>query len=245
MVIGLGAVPPSNGSRKGGTSTAGLATAGVPGSAHGLGIDVAGDELHCVELGPDGTVAGSEVVPAGDLGRIVAWAAIVGVVAIDAPAAPSTEPHRDDPELSPKFARARCCEIALGRERGIWVPWVTPSTPPFAAWIAVGFELHAALAGVAEALETFPHAVFRTLAGSRIPPKTKRAGIDARVALLRAAGLREASLSMWDHDGLDAAAAAVVALQHSAGAAEPVTCGHDGSAIWLPADLDRAGEPTA
>lgn len=231
-------------SRDDGTETD-PATGRSRGQAHGLGIDVAGDELHCVELAPHGAVTRNEVVPAGDLERIVSWASTVGCVAIDAPAAPSTEPHRDDPELSPKFARARCCEIALGRERGIWVPWVPPSTPPFAAWIAVGFELHAALAGVAVALETFPHAVFRTLAGSRIPPKTKRAGIDARVAILHAVGVREASLSMWDHDGLDAAAAAVVALQHAAGAAEPVACGHDGSAIWLPADLDRAGEPNA
>ena len=203
--------------------------------ARGLGIDVAGDRIHCVELVSDGTVVRAEVVPSGEIDRVMPWAADVGVVAIDAPAAPSTEPHRDDGTLAPEFRVARCCEIALGRERGTWVPWVTPSTPPFNPWMEVGFALVGALGGVAEILETFPHAVFRTLANAKVAPKSTTAGVAKRVALLRAGGVRDEGLAMWGHDGLDAAAAALVALQHGCGIAESVTCGHDGSAMWVPA----------
>ncbi len=40
---------------------------------------------------------------------------------------------------------------------------------------------------------------------------------------------------MWSHDSLDALMAALIARDRTEGRAEMVTCGHDESAIWLPA----------
>lgn len=210
----------------------------VPG---GLGIDVAGTHVHCVELAADGSVVRAEVVRADTIEAIVPWAKKVGVVAIDAPQAPSTKPHRGDTTLKPKFQAARCAEIALGRERGIWVSWVTPVSG-FKPWMSTGLALYRALTGAAELLETYPQGIFRTLAGSTIDPKSTQKGLARRVELLRDAHVRDAGLAMWSHDGLDAAAAALVALQRAQERAESVTCGHDGSAIWLPArQYDQEG----
>lgn len=93
----------------------------------------------------------------------------------------------------------------------------------------------AGVAGAAELLEVFPQGIFRVLAGGPVASKMTPAGLAARADLLREAGISDAGLAMWGHDGLDAAAAALVALHHAQGRAEAVTCGHDGSAIWLPA----------
>ena len=64
-----------------------------------------------------------------------------------------------------------------------------------------------------------------------MPAKSTPAGLRRRVELLRAAGVAEVTLPLWGHDGLDACAAALVAAS-----AQPrvLTCGHDGSSIWLP-----------
>jgi predicted nuclease with RNAse H fold len=98
----------------------------------------------------------------------------------------------------------------------------------------VGFRLFAALEGHPDVVETYPHAVFRTLVGGPIAPKLTPEGRARRVTLLRAAGLRAPDLAASGHDALDAAAAALVALGVVDGSAVGVTCGHDGSAIWLP-----------
>ena len=58
-----------------------------------------------------------------------------------------------------------------------------------------------------------------------------------RAGLLRAAGLSAPGLEAWNHDALDAGSAALVALHRARGTARAVGCGHDGSAIWLPAPL--------
>lgn len=173
-----------------------------------------------------------------DVGDVVGWAASLGAVervAIDAPSALSPLAHAADLTLAPKFRDARCGEIALGREVGVWVPWVSPAAGAgdIAPWIRVGLSLFAAFADVGvEAVETFPHAVFRTLnGGARVAAKSKPEGLAERAALLRAAGIDEPTLPLWGHDGLDAAAAALVAVDPEARA---VTCGHDGSAIWIP-----------
>ena len=169
---------------------------------------------------------------------VVGWVRSLGGdvhrVAIDAPAALSPLAHADDGALAPKFRAARCGEIALGREHGVWVPWVSPplGADEIAGWIGVGLALFAAFADAGiDAVESFPHAVFRSLAGGRVPAKSSPAGLARRVELLRAAGVVEPSLPLWAHDGLDAAACALVAADASA---RRVTCGHDGSAIWLP-----------
>lgn len=174
-----------------------------------------------------------------DPSGVVEWVrsldAPVSLVAVDAPSALSSGAHARDAALAPKFRAARCGEVALGRERGVWVPWVSPPSgaPGVAGWIRVGLAVFEALADAGfVAVETYPHAVFRSLAGGTVPAKSSAEGLARRARLLREAGLEEPTLPVWGHDGLDAAAAALVAADPAASA---VTCGHDGSAIWLPA----------
>src|SRR4051794_15523956 len=78
-----------------------------------VGIDVGAAALHCVALDRDGRVAGARVVSAADVRDLPRLLAGAAVVALDAPAAPSTLPHRDDASLAPKFRAARCAEVAL------------------------------------------------------------------------------------------------------------------------------------
>jgi predicted nuclease with RNAse H fold len=203
-----------------------------------IGIDVATDRLNCVALEADGSLAAGRVYAARELGALTAWGAEATVIAIDAPAELSTEPHAADDALSPKFRRARCAEIALGKDHGIWVPWASPTGPPVPGWIATGLELYSSLVGSArsELIEVFPYAAFRLLTRpARLANKTSVAGSRQRIDALGAAGLCVEHLALWSHDSLDAAVAALVALQRRNGRAHPVTCGHDDSAIWLPA----------
>ena len=200
------------------------------------GVDVGGDRLHAVVLDGARSIVATFVVAPADVGDLVERLVALGVVraGIDAPDAMSVAAHADDETLAPKFRTGRCGEIALGRERGIWVSWVTPTAPPFAGWMTAGFALHeAATERGIETVEVYPHAAFRVLAGGRRPPsKTTPAGIATRVELLADAGVSGADhMAMWSHDALDAAAAALVVADEDAVA---VTCGHDGSAIWLP-----------
>lgn len=206
-------------------------------SGAGVGIDVGASRVHLVAL-RRGEVVAAEVLAADDVAGVLQIVQSVGAgrVAVDAPSALSSLAHAGDETLAPKFRAARCGEIALGREAGVWVPWVSPpaGAGEIAGWITVGLSLFAALAGAGiEAVETYPHAVFRALAGgARIPGKSTPEGRRRRVELLRSAGIVEVTLPLWDHDGLDAGAAALVAASP-----EPrvLTCGHDGSSIWLPA----------
>ena len=173
------------------------------------------------------------IFPADDLEGLARELAGARVIAIDAPERLSTLPHGACASLSPKFRRARCAEIALGREHGIWVPWVSPSSLPADPWIETGFRLFAALSG--RSVEVYPHGAFRVLAGGRrLPRKTTPAGRAARVQLLRSAGVTAPALETWSHDLIDAAVAAVTARDVAGGSARRVTCGHDDSAIWLP-----------
>lgn len=207
----------------------------------GVGIDVGASRVHVVALDEGGHVRAGDVLPAGEVNGVVAWVEALGPgvrrVAVDAPSALSACAHADDESLAPKFRLARCGEIALGREAGVWVPWVSPpaagGSDGVAGWIAVGLALFAALAAAGfEAVETYPHAVFRALAGgARIAGKSTAEGRRRRGELLRGAGVHEPTLPLWDHDGLDACAAALVAADPSP---RVLTCGHDGSSIWLP-----------
>jgi predicted nuclease with RNAse H fold len=102
--------------------------------------------------------------------------------------------------------------------------------------MATGFRVFEAFRSVGVGpVEVYPHACFQTLRGARLPSKRSAAGIRARVDALGSRGIRDASLEMWSHDGLDAIVAAVVARDHAHDRAMKVTCGHDDSAIWLPA----------
>lgn len=203
-----------------------------------LGIDVGARALHCVGVDAAGHPVICELRDLAGIAALFERLSPGLVVAVDAPDRPSTGPHREDASLSAKFRAARCGEVALGRREGCWVAWVTPlEGRPVDGWMAAGFEVHrlAGLAGL-RPVEVYPHAAFRRLAGGIAPPsKATPAGIRARAALLSEQGITEPSLLMWGHDGLDAAVAAVVARDAARGTAEEITCGHDGSAIWLPA----------
>jgi predicted nuclease with RNAse H fold len=203
-----------------------------------VGIDVGARRLHAVALDGAAALAGTWVFDADDLDGVVAWARGARHVAVDSPDRWSAAAHAGDDALPPKFRTARCGEIALGRVHRIWVPWTTP-VEAAPGWIHVGVDLFAALrADGHHPLEVFPYAAFRVLAGGeRLAPKRTAAGAWSRIALLEQAGLSKPPLQGLSHDLLDAAVAALVALHRERRTARPVTCGHDGSAIWLPADL--------
>lgn len=212
----------------------------------GLGIDVGQYRLHIVEIAADGTLGRAEVWDANHRDGLVEWARRVGYVAIDAPSAPGgvPQPHTG---MAAKFTGARCAEIALGQNWGMWVPWATPVEGKAPRWMQVGFGLFrqlAALGSAATVVETYPHAVFLALlpAAERLESKRSASGTAQRAQLLEQAGLDIPWLSMWSHDGLDAAAAALVARAIGTEYARSVTChpdrSHDGSSIWL---LDPVG----
>lgn len=200
-----------------------------------VGIDVSARAAHCVALSPTGWVEEVWLHDWEELSTLIVAVAQATTVAVDAPAELSTARHARDVTLSPKFRRARCAEIALGHDHRVWVPWVTPTEPPASDWISHGLELFRVLraAGV-DTIEVYPHAGFRVLGGSPIPSKRTAAGIAARAALLRRAGVAESTLEMWSHDGLDALMGAVIARgPRLAVCHEGESC--DGSTIWLPA----------
>jgi len=201
-----------------------------------LGIDVGARRHHAVVLDEQARVTDAHTFGASEVGAVVTWAEGAAAIGIDAPDGWSTAPHAEDASLSPKFRTARCGEIALGAGHGIWVPWTTPVTPSPGTWISVGIDLFAALrAWGHDPFEVYPHGVFRTLnQGGRPPPKRTTEGREARIRLLEAAGVEAAWADIAGHDLVDATAAALVALHRAQGRARPATCGHDGSAIWLP-----------
>ena len=203
----------------------------------GVGIDVGADRLHIVGLSADGALALAEVIDPCELSSLRSLFQNLPKcsVAIDGPPSSSTAPFAKDPTVSNKFRNARGCEVVLGREFGIWVSFAT-GPDPLTGWMSVAAEVHSlAQSAGHEALETYPHAVFRLLLGFRPPKKTAAAGITVRVEAFHARGLTEPTLALWSHDGLDAAAAAVVALDHHHGTARRAYCPEDDSSIWLPA----------
>ena len=195
------------------------------------GVDVGARILHAVVLDGRGRLLGTAAFDGAE--PLVRWLDGAAGVGVDSPDAWSTAPHASDATLSPKFRTARCGEIGLGRLYRIWVPWTTPVDPAPGSWMAAGIELCAALRAAGhQPLEVYPYGGFRLL-GGRLPPKTTAAGRSARAEVLGAAGVDAGPLGR-SHDLLDAAMAALVALHHGAGLALGATCGHDGSAIWLP-----------
>jgi len=207
-----------------------------------VGVDLGASAIHLVVMDTSRRVIDGRVFAPEESRQLVALAEDATAVAIDAPAAPSTAPHAADASLSPKFRRARCCEIALGRRHGLWVPWVTPELGgPVPAWMTVGFELYRQLrASGSQPIEVYPYAGFKRLAGgSALPKKTTPAGVRRRVELLQAQGVRAEWLRLWSHDGIDAALAALLARGSQDGWALRVGCdggsADDASAIWVPA----------
>jgi predicted nuclease with RNAse H fold len=202
-----------------------------------FGVDVGAERIHLVGLAIDGSMAFARVLPTNELASFDACLGRLppdGVVAIDGPGGPSAAAYADDETVSPKFRRARGCEVELGRQRRIWVSFVT-GPEPLSGWMAVAEDLHGrVIRSQRRALETYPHAVFSTLLGRRPPKKTTAAGVTDRVGLLNEAGLQEPTMPMWSHDGLDAAAAAVVALHAYRGTAIEIRSDLDGTSLWLP-----------
>jgi hypothetical protein len=210
-----------------------------------VGIDLGASALHVVVLVEDGprlALHDARVVTPDALDELDLDGAVA--VAIDAPGEPSRGCHVADPSLSPKFRTARCGEIALGQQAGIWVPWTTPLELDDAApWMRVGFAAWTACRDRGhEPIEVYPAGAFRVLAGAKVPSKSTPAGLAARRTLLARTVRPPPGFAMWSHDGIDAMVAALTAATHARGTAS--AHGHDGpacdgSAVWLPPPLDR------
>ncbi len=183
----------------------------------------------------------------GDRGRLLEWLDGLGAVAVGVDA-----PQRPRRARAAGAPRPRACDADLaGRRISIYqVPTRAAAAAAGAryGWMQTGWDyfrelgrhgyeppapgaLPAALGQAPAALEVYPHATFVTLLGGTPPPKTCRAGLHVRVAALRAAGL------VWDdyfdHDSLDALAAAFTAWRFAQGLGTPVGDERDGF-IWLP-----------
>jgi predicted nuclease with RNAse H fold len=195
----------------------------------------------------------------GEIGQLVEWIVARGaaVVAIDAPQAPRR----------PKDA-VRSCDARL-RHLGIPVYQVPARGKPLTsttAWMKAGFALFSRLekstpgferpasAGMPGSfgtppavLEVYPHATFtllwwnRLLGGTgplpRLAVKGSRLGTRQRIEILEAEGVEWRYY--FDHDSLDALAAALTAWRYLQGRACSVG---DDALIWLPlaaADLER------
>lgn len=182
-------------------------------TALAAGIDVGASRLHVALLSGDDV----HVVTTGDIDEVVALCDGVGAIAIDAPSGPAT--GRVHPGArSPKFALARCNEIAAGEQLGVWVPWVTPALDAAPGWMRTGFTVWDALRAAGHApVEVFPAGCFWLANGRRWPPKKSTA--EGRVARRALLGL---DADLRTHDELDAAMAAVVAR------GPHVLVGHDG-----------------
>lgn len=172
------------------------------------------------------------------------------VVAIDAPSGPRLDllaagaPLRDALVLpAGRYERMRVCDTLLFRRRLPLYPVPSADQAPtrWEAWMTVGFELFAALAGLglfrpdapdtveapvgADALrfgrlcETYPDAVFCALLGHRPPPKRTPWGLQQRIAALRGCGIVDDDGDLWHRslDELDACAAAYAAHALAAG----------------------------
>ncbi len=202
------------------------------------GLDVGADRVHGVVIDSTYSVVETRLLPADRLDYLIRWAAEHDAIAIDSPDLLSTGPHLDDSTLALKFRSGRCAEIGLARNQHIYVPWVTPmSADALARWMEVGMAIFAKLRANGDSpIEVFPYSAYRVLAaGTKLHTKQSEIGLTQRIDLLRSRSCGGAWIEMWSHDGLDALVAALVAGDHLVGKAEPATCGHDGSAIWLPA----------
>ncbi len=210
-----------------------------------VGIDLGASVVHAVGLGVRGSrirvTAARTFDPADptELSELVAMAGPAAAIAIDAPGALSLGVHAHDMHLAAKFRTARCGEIALGQDAGIWVPWTTPTDPSrVPGWMQVGFAVWTGLRRAGhEPLEVYPAGLFRVLAGGAVPKKTSLAGLRARLALLAPHVALPADVAMWSHDGVDALGAALVGRWSTEGRARGVghtADGCDDSAIWIP-----------
>lgn len=166
------------------------------------GIDLGATRIHVALLDDDGVT----VTTTGDVDEVAALCREARAIAIDAPSDPATGRVHTG-RHSPKFAVARCNEIAAGEQLGIWVPWVTPTIDAAPSWMRTGFDVWAALRDDAHApVEVYPAGCFWLANGRRWPPK--KSTPDGRAARRALLGL---DADLRTHDHIDAAMAAVVA----------------------------------
>jgi predicted nuclease with RNAse H fold len=144
-----------------------------------------------------------------DIGEAVDACSTASAVAVDAPSEPATGRIHEGAR-SPKFARARCNEIAAGEELGVWVPWVTPQLDGCPGWMRTGFALWDALRATGHApVEVYPAGSFWLLNCRRWPPK--KSSPEGRLARLALLAPFVGALELTSHDHIDAVMAAVVA----------------------------------
>lgn len=204
-----------------------------------VGLDVGAREIHGIAIDDSGQVLDAIDFDAAEPEMVQSWAEPAKAVAIDSPDRLSTGPHSTDESLSisPKFRNARCAEIGLLKQYRLQVPWATPTKEPVDGWMRVGIALFEVMRKAGQSpIEVFPDSAFRRLAGQLGPLKKKgtRAGLAERCELLARVGMKGAGSALWSTHGIDAAMASVLACMFAAGDAIAATCGHDGSAIWIP-----------
>jgi len=184
------------------------------------------------------------------------------VVAIDAPQGFNKRLLEHWKGHSPTRARACDYELARRKLPLYQVPArddYPDGLPRRLQWMKIGFDLFSALArrpdferpvawappgafgAPAALLEVYPHASFATLLRERqvahrqnpvaLERKDTRAGIRQRVELLRADGLRWGDY--YDHDSLDALAAALTARRYLDGRTHKLGRYREGL-LWLP-----------
>jgi predicted nuclease with RNAse H fold len=242
---------------------------GAPGGAPPpivMGIDIAA-RRPCVAVALQATRVGRVVGwmeadhrHPGEAARLLQWVEALSpaVVAIDAPQAPNRHLM--------KGSRLRVCDWEL-RRRGLPLYQVPVRGQAGPEWIAVGFEyfrllkhrrfemagatdLPLAFGGAPALLEAYPYATFTCLlreqhadaAAATPPKKDTRAGTRMRIDLLRAA--RVEWDDYYDHDSLDALAAALTAWRYLQGTASAVGDPVEGL-LWLPITADVLRERLA
>ncbi len=211
-----------------------------------VGVDVAAARP-CTAVAVRGVQA-ERWMDTGDVEALVAWITEIDpeVVAVDAPQGPSLGLLAQSVDGTKPYA-GRVCDREL-RKRNMPLYEVPGNVEAAPSWMRVGYELFAGLreagylpavapenpvygpAGRA-AIEVYPHASFVSLRNGRLPRKTTRSGLEARVRLLHELGLS------WDgrcdHDSLDALVAAATGLLFLDGRAAHVGDATEGL-VWLP-----------
>jgi predicted nuclease with RNAse H fold len=193
---------------------------------------------------------------AGDRGRLFEWLGGLGAVAVGVDA-----PQRPRRARAAGASRPRACDADLAARRisiyqvptraaasaaGSRLSWMEAGWDIFRELGRRGYEppargsLPGSLGQAPAALEVYPHATFVALLGGTPPPKSARAGLRVRVAALRAVGVSWDEY--YDHDSLDALAAAFTAWRFVQGQATSVGDERDGF-IWLPVTAHEL-EPT-
>ena len=215
-----------------------------------VGVDVAARRpCTAVALRGGRTARVAEWLETSDRRALIDWIVRLApqVVAIDAPQGWNRR------LLGRASYRSRVCDYELLR-RGLGVYQVPAKadiengTVRLPDWIGVGFELFRALRrrgfesppdgaipgafGQSPAMiEVYPYAAFVTLLGHRPRAKADRQGLAARVRALRQAGVEWDDY--FDHDSLDALAAALTGWRYLQGRGSALGDPREGL-LWLP-----------